>query len=255
MRCVTSVRYAVKVNGNLTNSFIPTRGIRQGDPISPYSFLLCAEGLSCLLQLKEATGDIRGIKNGKAGPPISHLLFADDSIFFVKGDNRSTNNLKIALETYCKGSGQKINLHKSSIFFGPHCDKQVKERVKNTLGVQDESLQATYLGMPSWVGRSPTSNFNFLTGRLWKRLNGWNDRPLSRAGKEVLLKSVAQAIPTYVMSCFQIPASICENMRRPISNFLWGMEDGREKNSLEVLGLVILTQVSWRNGIQGLGDF
>ena len=52
MRCVTSVRYAAKVNGNLTDPFIPTRGIRQGDPISPYLFLLCAEGLSCLLQKK-----------------------------------------------------------------------------------------------------------------------------------------------------------------------------------------------------------
>jgi hypothetical protein len=67
-------------------------------------------------------------------------------------------------------------------------------RVKEKLGVYHESLQkVTYLGMPSWVGRSPTSNFNFLTGRLWKRLNGCNDRLLYRAGKEIFLKSVAQA--------------------------------------------------------------
>jgi hypothetical protein len=97
-----------------------------------------------------------------------------------------------------------------------------KLRVKQKLGVHDESLQSTYLGMPTRVGRSPTSNFNFLTGRLWKRLNGCTDRPLSRAGKEIFLKSVAQAIPTYVMSCFRIPISICEKLQRPISNFWWG---------------------------------
>jgi hypothetical protein len=105
MRCVTSVKYAVKVNGELTESFLPTRGIRQGDPISPYLFLLCAEGLSCLLQKKEETGELKGIRNGKSGPSISHLLFADDSVFFTRGDERSINALKSALHTYCDGSG------------------------------------------------------------------------------------------------------------------------------------------------------
>lgn len=82
MKCVTKVRYAIRVNGELSEHFIPTRGLRQGDPISPYLFLLCAEGLSCLMKKKEAEGKINGVKNGRTGPAISHLLFADDSIFF-----------------------------------------------------------------------------------------------------------------------------------------------------------------------------
>lgn len=205
MRCVTSVKYAVKVNGKLTDSFLPTRGIRQGDPISPYLFLLCAEGLSCLMQQKEAVGELKGIRNGRNGPPISHLLFADDSVFFTRGDDKSIHALNSALQTYCEASGQMVNLQKSSIFFSKNCHKQVKETVKQKLGVLDETLQTTYLGMPTCVGRSPTSNFNFLTGRLWKHLNGWSDRPLSRA------------------------LSICERMRKAISNFWWGVEDGKKK--------------------------
>lgn len=157
------------------------------------------------------------------------LLFADDSVFFARSDVQSTEALKATLQTYCDGSGQKINMNKSSIFFGKHCSEQIKQRVKLCLGVQDETLQANYLGMPSFVGRSPTSSFNFLTGRLWKHINGWSDKPVSRAGKEVLLKSVAQAIPTYVMGCFQIPVTICERMRCPISNFWWGVENGKKK--------------------------
>jgi len=58
---------------------------------------------------------------------------------------------------------------------------------------------------------------------------GWNDRPMSRAGKEIMLKSVAQAIPTYVMSCFRLPDSICENLRATISNHWWGFEGGKKK--------------------------
>jgi hypothetical protein len=82
MRCVTNVKYAIKVNGDLTESFIPTRGIRQGDPISPYLFLLCAEGLSCLLQQKETTGELRGIRNGKNGPP-SPLFYSHMTVCFL----------------------------------------------------------------------------------------------------------------------------------------------------------------------------
>jgi hypothetical protein len=68
MRCVTSARYAVEVNGDLTSPVIPSRGIRQGDPISPYLFLLCTEGLSCLLEKEEGLGELQGLCNGRQGP-------------------------------------------------------------------------------------------------------------------------------------------------------------------------------------------
>jgi len=80
MRCVTSVSFSVRINGVLSDFFRPTRGIRQGDPISPYLFLLCAEGLSCLLK---AVGHLsKGVRVGVHSPWISHLLFADDCIVF-----------------------------------------------------------------------------------------------------------------------------------------------------------------------------
>jgi hypothetical protein len=102
-RCVTCVRYAVRVNGELTDPIVPSRGIRQGDPISPYLFLLCTERLSNLLQQSENRGELYGIKNGRLGPPISHLLFADDNIFFARSDSRSVESLKQTLKKYCDG--------------------------------------------------------------------------------------------------------------------------------------------------------
>jgi hypothetical protein len=116
MQCVTSARYAVKVNGDLTYPVVPSRGIRQVDPISLYLFLLCTEGLSCILQKKEGLGQLLGLRNGRQGPSISHLLFADDGIFFARSDKQSVETLKGVLDTYCGGSGQKVNLQKSSVF-------------------------------------------------------------------------------------------------------------------------------------------
>ena len=82
MKCVTSVSMSVRVNGVLTETFRPTRGIRNGDPISPYLFLLCAEGLSCLLKSVGPVYLSRGVRVGVHAPWISHLLFTDDCIVF-----------------------------------------------------------------------------------------------------------------------------------------------------------------------------
>ena len=130
---------------------------------------------------------------------------------------------------YCAGSGQKINKDKSSIYFGTHCSDAVKNMVMHKLEIQTEALNDSYLGMPIEVGRSPVSTFRYLYDRMWKRINGCSDRPMLRAGKEVFLKSVTQAIPTYVMSCFQIPVSNCDEMRKSIANHWWGIENGRKK--------------------------
>jgi hypothetical protein len=180
------------------------------------------KGLSCLLQQKEDHGELYGIKNGRLSPPISHLLFADHNIFFARSDDRSVEALKVTLKTYCDGSGQKVNLDKSSVFFGNRCNDVVKNRVKDSMGVQSEILNERYLGMPTSVGRSPTATFNFLYEMIWKRINGVADRPLSRAGKETFLKTVIQAIPTYVMSCFQIPISTCDKISIHYGNSVVG---------------------------------
>jgi hypothetical protein len=130
----------VKVNGELTSPVVPSRGIRLGDPISPYLFLLCTKGLSCLLQKKELLGEQQGLRNGRKSPSISHLLFADDSIFFARSDDQSVAALKSALDLYCEAFGQKINLQKSSLFFGNKCLDSVKHDVKTKLEVDCEII-------------------------------------------------------------------------------------------------------------------
>ena len=98
MACVRSVRYQVRFNSEETNIFIPSWGLRQGDPLSPYLFLLCAEGLSSLLLYEEEVGCIDGIRVCRNAPSVSHLLFADDSLILMKADMTNATSLQEVLE-------------------------------------------------------------------------------------------------------------------------------------------------------------
>lgn len=116
MQCVSTVSFQVKVNGELLPSFRPTRGLRQGDTISPYLFLLCGEGLSCMLKNYDGGWIDRGIRVSTRAPWISHLLFANDCLIFMKSDHRSAMRLNSILQDYSSGSGQSANLAKSLVF-------------------------------------------------------------------------------------------------------------------------------------------
>ena len=139
MSMVSSVSFSVLFNGEKLDSFKPTRGIRQGDPISPYLFLIAAEGLSCLLK-SSSESSIAGIKVAPTAPTINHLLFADDSLLLFKATVEGSVAVSNLLDTYCNASGQRINHDKSSIFFSKCCPTNLKEEIKNSLQVHNESL-------------------------------------------------------------------------------------------------------------------
>jgi len=116
MRCVQTVTFRVGVNGKLSKPFMPSRGIRQGDPLSPYLFLLCAEGLSSMLKNVGPQFLARGVRVGVHSPWISHLLFADDCLLFTQASERGSQRLMDILNLYQRGSGQLVNMSKSAIF-------------------------------------------------------------------------------------------------------------------------------------------
>jgi hypothetical protein len=82
MSCIRTVTYSILINGQPHGLITPTRGLRQGDPLSPYLFILCAEVLSSLLQHSSKEGLISGVSLSRGGTRIHHLFFADDSLLF-----------------------------------------------------------------------------------------------------------------------------------------------------------------------------
>ena len=117
MECISTVSYLILINGNPTQIIHPTRGIRQGDPLSLYLFLFCTEGLHSLLQHSADSGQIRGVSICKLGPRLTHLFFADDSLLFCRSIISECQKIQESLSSYEKASGQQLNRAKSSLFF------------------------------------------------------------------------------------------------------------------------------------------
>ncbi|KAG7578757.1 Ribonuclease H-like superfamily [Arabidopsis thaliana x Arabidopsis arenosa] len=221
MWCISTVQYRVLLNGQPRGLIVPERGLRQGDPLSPYLFILCTEVLIANIRKAERDKLITGIKVATASPSVSHLLFADDSLFFCKANKDQCGVILGILKQYEAVSGQQINYSKSSIQFGHKVDDGVKEDIKSTLGITNIGGMGSYLGLPESLGGSKTKIFSFVRDRLQTKINGWSAKFLSKGGKEVMIKSVAAALPTYVMSCFRLPKTITSKLTSAVANFWW----------------------------------
>lgn len=182
-----------------------------------------------MLQNAAGGGRIQGCRICVQAPTITHLLFADDSFLFCKSEVEEVREVKAILQMYEMQSGQAINLQKSGIYFSSNVrlDKQVE--IKNMPGVHKDLSTGKYLGLPSLIGRSKKTAFNFLKDRLWNKLQGWAAKSLSKAGKDVLLRTVAQTIPSYAMSCFLLPKSLCVELERMMNSYWWGSQENNKK--------------------------
>ncbi|XP_042939392.1 uncharacterized protein LOC122274417 [Carya illinoinensis] len=136
MRCIESVSYALLVNGEPQQEFLPSRGIRQGDPLSPYLFIMCAEALGNLIHKAGEDRLINGVPIGKSHLRISHLFFADDNLLFCKANVMEWNRMINLLRTYEMAFGQRLNLEKTSIIFSKNTARQTQDYLLSIAGIR-----------------------------------------------------------------------------------------------------------------------
>jgi hypothetical protein len=266
MKCVTSVRFTIRANGELLPYFTPTRGLRQGDPMSPFLFLICAEGFTTLLNLFGGVSVDRGIRASPRSPWINHLLFADDSLIFMKANEQSAFRLNDILRIYGDCSGQCVNKEKSSIYFSPNTSQEIRQTLKLTMGIAVEAFSERYLGLPTAVGRITSGTFDHLGERIHTKLQGVSERMVSCAGREVFLKSVIQSIPTFSMCCFQLTKKVCTQLVSYMARYWWSSSIDRRSmhwiawdllaspkckggmgfRDLEIFNLALLGKHGWR---------
>ncbi|XP_027172745.1 uncharacterized protein LOC113772350 [Coffea eugenioides] len=227
--CLKTVNYSFNCNGEIKGFVTPGRGIQQGDPLSPYLFLICSEGFSNLLRKAEENRSITGLKISRQGPLLTHLFFADDSLIFCKANKQEADEIMKVLKVYEIASGQLINLDKSAVFFSKNMDCAQRGEVCQALGGMMEAKQGKYFGLPMVVSRTKDQIFGFVRESIKRRLQNWKNKFLSSAGKGIMLKTVAMAMPTYVMSCFKLPRKLCKDISALMANFWWGETNGRNK--------------------------
>ena len=221
MECISTVSFSILVNGGISKKFMPTRGLRQGDPLSPYLFILCQEVLSRLIDREFFKGAIKGVKMNVAGPAFTHVMYADDIMLFAKANSSEVKILDDCLETYCEWSGQRINRNKSGIIFYKLVQRDKRREVKELLAMNKIQPNATYLGAPLFQSTSRIKDFKFLQEKLESRLLGWRSKALSWAGRATMIRSVALALPSYTFSSSDVPIAVCAKMDASIRRFWW----------------------------------
>ncbi|XP_028051902.1 uncharacterized protein LOC114256459 [Camellia sinensis] len=233
MECVTTVTFSIFANGEKRASIIPTRGLRQGDPLSSYLFILVADVLSKLLTRSLRNNLLSGFKLARHCPTLSHLFFADDVLLFLKANVEECTHMLAILKIYCEASGQLVNFEKSSVQFSANTPATVSSSICNAAGLSVSHPNSKSLGLPSFWGRSKAEAYEYLIERILSKLQGWKQNLLSQAGKEILIKAVVQAIPSYAMACFAFPKKFCDKLNAYIRNFWWrGDPEGKGINWL-----------------------
>ena len=157
------------------------------------------------------------------------MLFADDSLLFRRATKQDCRKVLEILSSYEKVSGQKLNREKTSLFFSKSTASDMQNFIMAEFGVAEVKHYEDYLGLPTLVGRNKRASFDKLKQRVWKRLQGWEGKLLSQAGREVLIKSVIQSIPTFTMSCFKLPVTLCQEIESLTRKFWWGQRGERRK--------------------------
>ncbi|KAL0283921.1 UNVERIFIED_CONTAM: Transposon TX1 uncharacterized protein [Sesamum radiatum] len=218
--CVTSAHYSVVVNGGVHGFLRGARGLRQGDPMSPYLFVLVMEVLHMILQqLIEQDGEFRYHWRCQ-DLKLFQLSFADDLILLCKADVRSVNLFSRGLDLFASLSGLHTNPQKSQLIISKAASG-LRDSLLATLGFQEGLLPLRYLGLPLISARLSITDCQPLLQKIDSRIKGWEGVQISFAGRVQLIKSVLISFEVYWAMAFILPKGIIKEMIKRLRTFLW----------------------------------
>ncbi|KAL6142234.1 hypothetical protein ACLB2K_060517 [Fragaria x ananassa] len=185
MDCVSLVYMALIINGSLGKRFQPSLGLRQGDPLSPFMFLFINDVLSSMINKMCDQNLLDAVRIIENGPLVSHLFFADDSLFFLKASLYNCEAIFDSLHLYYTASSQSINVNKSSLYFSLNIRQEIVHFLSLVLNMKVVDDPGMYLGLPTVWGRSKMATLKYVKEKINKRIMGCNSSSLTQAGKKL----------------------------------------------------------------------
>ncbi|GJU70546.1 putative RNA-directed DNA polymerase, eukaryota, reverse transcriptase zinc-binding domain protein [Tanacetum coccineum] len=201
------------------------RGLRQGDPLSPFLFLLVVEALQVAILEACNKGIFKGVSLSDSGNNLSLLQYADDALFFGKWSRSNAVNLVLILKCFEEAFGLKVSLSKSR-FYRVGVDRVKVEAVALSLGCSFGTLPFMYLGLPVGKKMHFCEGWGEVVNRLRNRLSAWKAKSLSVGGRLTLIKSILGSIPIYYLSLFKAPLKIINLFESIRARFFWGFKKG-----------------------------
>ncbi|XP_019432100.1 PREDICTED: uncharacterized protein LOC109339150 [Lupinus angustifolius] len=223
--CITYTSKSILVNGIPSQQFSISKGIRQGDPLAPFLFLMVVEGFTGMVRRALSTCLYAGFKVGRSQIEISVLQFADDTMLVRKPDSSFIWTIKSILRCFDLVSRLKVNFHKSSLM-GINVHDNVIEAAATFLSCKVGSNPFNYLGIP--VGANPR-RFNTWTPVsviVASRLANWKIKHVSFSGRLILINSVLNSIPIYMLSLYKAPKKVIPKLVNMQRSFMWGNKGG-----------------------------
>ncbi|GJX89986.1 RNA-directed DNA polymerase, eukaryota [Tanacetum coccineum] len=224
--CLNSAKASVLINGSPSPEFSLHRGLRQGDPLSPFLFILVMEALHVAVEDAINVGLYRGVQVRSLH--ISHLLFADDVLFLGEWSRSNIIGLVSLLQCFHDVSGLKINLHKSNLY-GIGVNTHEVSNLASFTGCTPQRLPFTYLAIPIGSNMSRIKEWNPIIDKFKKRLSKWKANILFIGGRSTLITSVLGSLGVYCLSLFPMPKLINKRLESLRANFFWGCTDGIKK--------------------------
>jgi hypothetical protein len=226
-----SARLSILINGKAVGYFNCTRGVRQGDPLSPLSpllFCIAEEVLSRTITQASADGRLKPMRLCRGVDIPTHVLYADDIMIFCQGSKRNIRHLMRIFEDYDAVSGQVINKQKSKFYTGAISNARYVV-ISNLLGFSPGSVPFTYLGCPIFTGRPKVIHFQSIADKIKLKLSSWKGSLLSIMGRVQLVKSIIHGMLVYSFHVYLWPRSLLKKLEKWIRNFIWSGDINTKK--------------------------
>ncbi|KAA0036166.1 LINE-1 retrotransposable element ORF2 protein [Cucumis melo var. makuwa] len=194
-------------------------GLRQGDPISPFIFVIAMDYLSRLLTQMQNNGVIKAIVFDK-NCELYHLLYVDDILIFIEDDNRAIKSLQKDIFLFEAASGLTINRSRSSIT-PINIPINRSNEVANLCNIPTKPFPVDYLRVPLLGKPNSKGLWTNIVDKIQKKLNDWKYSQLSKGGKLTLIQASLSSLPTYQLSVFKAPIGVGKSNEKHWRDFLW----------------------------------